>query len=120
LALVSVFFVQADSGDVWNPPSAAAQAFLAQVNLVEELLGEPSGLGPLEADQVVIDRERWLRFCERFVALFLSHAEASAFHALLEACLAVALGLAERLGSPVSREEPRLAHVRELGARLVR
>lgn len=92
-----------DMGDetLWNPSNGASRLFLRQAAVFEDVLGLPSGIGPMEADECQIDPATFQVFVD---ALLTWHHRTShpVMTALSEGFVATMLALAERAGSDVN------------------
>ncbi|MBK3572179.1 DUF6086 family protein [Streptomyces sp. MBT62] len=48
-------YYEVDGESVWNPGTLSSTIFLADVRFYEDLLGVPSGLGPMRNDECPVD-----------------------------------------------------------------
>ncbi|MFJ9211699.1 DUF6086 family protein [Streptomyces sp. NPDC102264] len=85
---------------LWNPSNGASRLFMRQVDVHEDELGRPSGIGPMEADACQIDPAVFEAFVDALLARHrrTSHAVMTA---LSEGFVATVLVLAERAGIEV-------------------
>ncbi|NEC85188.1 DUF6086 family protein [Streptomyces sp. SID12501] len=100
-----------DMGDetLWNPSNGAAQLFVGQVGLYEDVLGVPSGIGPMESDECQVDPVVY----EAFVGALLTWRDRTqhrVIDALSAGFIATALALGERARIRVDWPEPRMGH----------
>lgn len=116
---MSIYFVDGNEHDLWNPSSIVARAFVSQAFFVAKELGVTSGLGEIVSDEVVVDPEALYRFGEEFAEFLSSFAEDSKTAVLLGGCFAIVLGLNEMLSQPVAFDSPQLLRYAELGRNLV-
>src|SRR4051812_34835899 len=105
---MSIYFVECDGRDVWNPSSDAARTFHALAEAIARPLGVETGLGPIKSDEVVIDRTRFAAFGSAFAARLLSTSDNSGYHVLAGGVFAVVLGLHFTLGLAYPVSDPRL------------
>lgn len=96
---------QVGEESVWNPSNGAARLFHRQVALFEAELGLPSGIGPLENDECLIDPSVLGPFAEALVARH-GHTGHAVIRALSEGFVATVLVLAERAGAQVRMPDP--------------
>ncbi|MFE4642377.1 DUF6086 family protein [Streptomyces sp. NPDC056730] len=98
-APVSQYYEMGDQ-TLWNPSNGASRLFLRQVDLHQDELGQPSGIGPMEADACQIDPVVFEAFVDALLARHrrTSHAVMTA---LSEGFVATVLVLAERAGIEV-------------------
>lgn len=113
----SILFQTDDGTELWWPASTAARLFHDQLGSIgRHLLGIESGLGPIEADEISVDRQAFLAFTDAFQAHLAKAGERT--HTMLGPAFAVTLVLAHRLGRPIGGD-PLSQRYRELGLRLL-
>ncbi|WTX00109.1 DUF6086 family protein [Streptomycetaceae bacterium NBC_01309] len=95
---------------LWNPSNGASQLFLGQVNLYEAVLGLPSGIGPMQADECQIDPAAFGVFAN---ALLDWHCRTrhAVMTALSEGIVTAVLVLVERAGIEVNWQPTDFAEV---------
>ncbi len=114
---MSVLFQTDDGNELWWPSSSVARLFQDQLaSIGRHVLGMESGLGPIEADAIAVDREAFLAFADAFQAYLGNAGERT--HAMVGAAFAVTLILASRMGRPVG-DDPVSQRYLDQGRRLV-
>ncbi|NOU29365.1 MAG: hypothetical protein HOO96_15795 [Polyangiaceae bacterium] len=114
---MSILFQTDDGSELWWPASAIARLFHDQLaSIGRHLLGIESGLGPIEADEIAVDREAFLAFTDAFHAHLGNAGERT--HAMVGVAFGIALLLAGRLGRPIG-DDPVSQRYLEQGRRLV-
>ncbi len=97
---MSILFQTDDGSELWWPASAVARLFHDQLGSIgRHLLGIESGLGPIEADEIAVDRQAFLAFTDAFHAHLAKAGEHT--HTMVGPAFAVTLVLAHRLGRPI-------------------
>ncbi|MFD7450997.1 DUF6086 family protein [Kitasatospora sp. NPDC059827] len=94
-----------DEGPLWNPSTGASRLFLRQVEIFEEELGLPSGIGPMEADECQIEPAVLGVFANAILARH-RRTRHAVVRALTEGFVLTTLALAERAGAEIHWEEP--------------
>ena len=114
---MSILFQTDDGSELWWPASAVARLFHDQLGSIgRHLLGIESGLGPIEADEIAVDRQAFLAFTDAFHAHLAKAGEHT--HSMVGHAFAVTLVLAHRLGRPIG-DDPVSQRYLEHGRRVV-
>ncbi|WP_328439455.1 DUF6086 family protein [Streptomyces sp. NBC_00444] len=92
---------------LWNPSNGAAQLFVRQVRLYEDLLGMPSGIGPMENDEAQLDPAAFETFVTALLA-WRDRTQHRIIDALAAGFIATVLALADRARVDVHWPEPRV------------
>jgi len=100
-----------DMGDetLWNPSNGAAQLFVRQVRLYEDVLGVPSGIGTVKNDEYQVDPVGYEAFVGALLA-WRDRTNHSVIDALSAGFIATALALGDRARIDVSWPEPRIGY----------
>ncbi|MBQ1023997.1 DUF6086 family protein [Micromonospora sp. C95] len=82
---------------LWNPSNRVAELFVRTSEAVAVLVGVPTGIGPVRADDYEIDLDVFVGFVDALVAQYMSSSHAI-LRSLLEGFIATALVLVDRAG----------------------
>ncbi|MDI6105077.1 DUF6086 family protein [Actinoplanes sp. NEAU-A12] len=100
---MSQYFNDGDRNSLWNPSSRVAVLFVRTSEVVSSLVGLPSGIGGMWADEYAIDVDVFVRFVDALVLEYRSSSH-QVLRSLLEGWLVTAIVMVERAG----RELPSL------------
>lgn len=90
-------YFQTNETDLWNPSNAAARLFIQQAHYQSELLGVPSGVGPVIEDECEINTEAFAAFVGASTREF-DKTNHTIKRALMRGVTVTSLVLAERAG----------------------
>ena len=115
-------YFQAGGRILWNPSTAVSRVFLNAAESFAGLVGRPSGLGPMLADECEIDLQTFAGFTDSLISEY-THSNHVILRSLMEGYLATAIALVQRGGGQLpaaqSRsEDPDIAALQELSHRL--
>jgi hypothetical protein len=82
---------------LWNPATGTSELFLRQQALFEEVIGLPSGIGPMVSDEAQLSPEEFEAFVGALLA-WRGRTGSTVTAALSEGFIATVLVLAERAG----------------------
>ncbi|MEU8119033.1 DUF6086 family protein [Spirillospora sp. NPDC049024] len=85
---------------LWNPATRVAGLFLDTAAAHARMLGVPSGLGPMEADECQVDVPVFAAFTDALVRYY-ARSSHRILRSLMEGFVATALAVAENAGGPV-------------------
>jgi hypothetical protein len=114
-------YFQADCSILWNPSTAVSRVFLHVAESFTGLVGRPSGLGPVLADECEIDLRKFAGFTDSLVSQY-AHSDHVILRSLMQGFLATAMAMAERGGGqlPAAQshtEDPDIKTLQELSRR---
>ena len=117
--MMSIYFVLENSETLWNPASVSARLFVDQAESVARLIGTGTGLGPVRADEVTVDRAQFLSFAKAFVEHWLQMHSSSSARMLVDGCLGIVGALACRLEPGALGDAPEVAELIARGRKVV-
>ncbi|GAA2045785.1 hypothetical protein GCM10009839_57440 [Catenulispora yoronensis] len=93
---MSQYYVVGDE-TVWNPAQGVSQLFLRQVAAFEDIVAQPSGIGPMESDEARIAPAELRAFADALL-LWRARSRHPVLAALSDGFLATIIALADRTG----------------------
>ncbi|XRQ07191.1 DUF6086 family protein [Actinomadura welshii] len=113
---MSQFFQNGDDV-LWNPATRVAQVFMDMAAAHARLLGTPSGLGPMEADECEVDVAAFAAFTDALVRYY-AGSNHPVLRSLMEGFVATALAVVRRGGGDVpAADGAAVRHLVELSHR---
>ncbi|SBT44155.1 DUF6086 family protein [Micromonospora auratinigra] len=88
-------YFQVGKVDLWNPSNRVAELFVRTSEAVAPLVGVPTGIGPMRADDYEIDLDVFVGFVDALVSQY-RRSSHPILRSLLEGFLATALVLVDR------------------------
>lgn len=114
---MSVYF-EYQTRELWNPASAVANLFVAQVRLLEQLLECPAGLEPGNSDEIAVNPVILVPFLKVVHARF-STTHHQALLALSSAPISILYALYSACEPDRTRWPPMLPDLLEIGRALI-